>query len=155
MTTTTSSQTITTARWGTASLERLAPLAYPMVRIAIGLILMPHGAQKLFGWFGGYGLTGTAGYFGGTLGLEPGIAFALVAGIIEFFGGLALALGLLTRPIALVVTAFLATTITFHLSNGFFWTAGGIEYPLLWGLMTLAIFLRGGGQWSLDARWKS
>lgn len=155
MTTTTSSPTPATARQDTVSLDRLVPLAYPMVRIAVGLMLIPHGAQKLFGWFGGYGLEGTAGYFGGTLGLEPGILFALAAGIIEFFGGLALVLGVLTRPVALVIAAFLATTITFHLPNGFFWTAGGFEYPLLWSLVALAIVLRGGGQWSLDARWKS
>ncbi len=155
MTTTTSAKTHTTVQRAQAKLERLAPLAYPLLRIAAGLLLVPHGAQKLFGWFGGHGLTGTAGYFGGTLGLEPGILFALAAGIIEFFGGLALALGLLTRPVALVVAAFLAVTVTVHLSNGFFWTAGGFEYPLLWSLVALAIFLRGGGRWSLDARLRS
>ncbi len=151
MATTTSTQPQTSVRHEPARLERLAPLALPLVRIAAGLLLVPHGAQKLFGWFGGYGLTGTAEYFDGTLGLEPGILFALVAGIIEFFGGLALALGLLTRPVALIVAAFLAVTVTVHWPNGFFWTAGGFEYPLLWSLASLAIFLGGGGRWSLDA----
>lgn len=152
MTTTTSVPTQTKAQWMPVNLERLAPLAFPLVRVAAGLLLVPHGAQKLFGWFGGYGLTGTAEYFASTLGLEPGILFALAAGIIEFFGGLALALGLLTRPVALVVAAFLAVALTMHLPNGFFWTAGGFEYPLLWSLVALAIFLHGGGRWSLDAR---
>lgn len=152
MATVNSPETQTLVSRSTAHLERLEPLAYPLVRIAAGLMLVPHGAQKLFGWFGGYGLTGTAGYFGGTLGLEPGILFALTAGIIEFFGGFALALGLFTRPVALVVSAFLAATIIIvHLPNGFFWGAGGFEYPLLWSLVALAAFFHGGGQWSLDA----
>ena len=141
-----------TATPGPAAIGALAPLGYTLIRIAAGAILMPHGAQKLFGWFGGYGLAGTGEYFAGTLGLEPGLLFALLAGLVEFFGGLALVLGLLTRPAALAVTAFLAVALTFHIPNGFFWTAGGIEYPLLWMLVALGIFLRGGDRWSLDAR---
>lgn len=136
---------------GPALIERLAPLGYPLIRIAAGLMLVPHGAQKLFGWFGGYGLSGTAQYFGGTLGLEPGLLFALAAGVIEFFGGLALALGLLTRPVALVIAGFLAVATTFHIGNGFFWTAGGFEYPLLWTVTAVAIVLRGGDRFSLDS----
>jgi putative oxidoreductase len=135
-----------------AAIDQLQALAWPLVRITTGLLLVPHGAQKLFGWFGGYGLSGTAQYFGGTLGLEPGFLFALLAGSIEFFGGLALALGLLTRPVALVVAAFMAVALTFHLPNGFFWTSGGYEYPLMWALLAVAIALRGGGRYSLDAR---
>ncbi|MEX2577303.1 MAG: DoxX family protein [Halofilum sp. (in: g-proteobacteria)] len=152
MATMTSSTPLKTAQSGPAALDHLAPLAWPLIRVIAGLLLVPHGAQKLFGWFGGYGPVGTAEYFGGTLGLEPGMLFALSAGIIEFFGGLALALGLLTRPVALVVAGFLAVTITFHWGNGLFWTAGGFEYPLLWTAVALAIFFRGGGEWSLDAR---
>jgi putative oxidoreductase len=135
-----------------AAIDQLQALAWPLVRITTGLLLVPHGAQKLFGWFGGYGISGTAQYFGGTLGLEPGLLFALLAGSIEFFGGLALALGLLTRPVALVVAAFMAVALTFHLPNGFFWTSGGYEYPLMWALLAVAIVLRGGGRYSLDAR---
>lgn len=141
-----------TATPGPAMFRRLAPLGYPLIRITAGLLLMPHGAQKLFGWFGGYGLAGTGQYFADTLGMEPGYLFALVAGLIEFFGGLALVLGLLTRPAALAVAAFLAVALTFHIPNGFFWTAGGIEYPLMWALVALAIFFRGGDRFSLDAR---
>lgn len=127
-------------------------LACPLVRVAAGLLLVPHGAQKLFGWFGGHGPTATGQYFESALGLEPGLALALLAGVIEFFGGLALALGLFTRPVALVVAAFLAVALSVHVPNGFFWTAGGIEYPLLWLVIAVAVFLRGGGAWSLDAR---
>jgi putative oxidoreductase len=78
--------------------ERLAPLVYPPVHIAAGVRLTPHGAQKLFVWFGGHGLAGTAQYFEQTLGFEPGLAFVFGAGVVEFFGGLALVLGLGTRP---------------------------------------------------------
>ncbi|WP_405233696.1 DoxX family protein [Lentisalinibacter salinarum] len=132
--------------------DRMATLAYPLVRVTTGLMLIPHGAQKLFGWFGGYGLTATGQYFESTLGMSPGILFATLAGLVEVFGGLALVLGLLTRPAALAVAVFMAVALSVHIPNGFFWTAGGIEYPLMWGLLAVAIFLRGGGPYSLDAR---
>lgn len=126
-------------------------LSWTIVRIATGLMLIPHGAQKLFGWFGGGGLTGTAQYFEQTLNLHPGLLFATLAGLTEFGGGLFLVLGLLTRLSALAVVAMMAVAVVaVHLPNGFFWTNGGFEYPLLWGLIALAIVIRGGGQHSLD-----
>ena len=136
----------------TGTLDKLSMLAYPLIRVTTGLLLMPHGAQKLFGWFGGYGLSGTGAYFGDTLGMQPGILFALIAGLIEFFGGFALVLGLLTRPVAAVVAVFLAVALSVHVPNCFFWTDGGIEYPLMWLLLAVAIVLRGGGEYSLDRR---
>ncbi len=129
---------------------KLSRLSYPLIRAAAGLALMPHGAQKLFGWFGGYGLEGTAGFFSQNLGLEPGLFWAALAGGVEFFGGLLLALGLLTRPAALAIAIVMAVAITVHLPNGFFWNAGGYEYPLLWGLIALAIAFKGGAELSLD-----
>jgi len=130
---------------------RLGALSYPMIRFFTGLFLMPHGAQKLFGWFGGGGLSGTAGFFSQNLGLEPGMFWAVLVGGTEFFGGLCLAVGLLTRPAALAVTVLMAVAVfQVHLGNGFFWSAGGFEYPLLWGLVALAIALRGGGELSVD-----
>ncbi|WP_435106139.1 DoxX family protein [Arhodomonas sp. AD133] len=149
MTTQTSTRTLTQAPAGLAG---LADLGYPLMRVTAGLLLMPHGAQKLFGWFGGYGLAGTGEFFAGSLGLEPGIVFALLAGLVEFVGGLALVLGLLTRPAALAVAVFMAVALSVHVPNGFFWTNGGIEYPLMWGLMAVGILLRGGDRYSLDAR---
>lgn len=131
---------------------RLEPLGYPLIRIVTGLVLMPHGAQKLFGWFGGYGLEATGQYFETAVGMSPGYFWALVAGLIEFFGGLALVLGFLTRPAALLVSIFLAVALTQHLANGFFWTGGGYEYPLLWAAVAFGIFLRGGDGYSLDSR---
>ena len=132
--------------------QGLSGLSYPLIRVAAGLILVPHGAQKLFGWFGGYGLEGTAGFFAQNLGLEPGMFFAVLVGATEFFGGLLLALGLLTRPAAAAVAVLMAVAITVHLPNGFFWTSGGYEYPLLWGLIALAIAFRGGGELSVDRK---
>ena len=130
--------------------DALSPLAEPALRIATGLLLVPHGAQKLFGLFGGYGLTATGQFFATKLGLPA--SFALLAGLIEFVGGLMLAAGLLTRPVAALVAGVMAVAaFGVHLPNGFFWTAGGFEYPLLWGVAALYFALRGGGRYSLDA----
>nr|WP_067298340.1 DoxX family protein [Marinobacterium profundum] len=130
--------------------DRLSTLSYPLIRITAGLLLMPHGAQKLFGWFGGYGLDATGQFFATNLGMEPGFLFALLAGLVEFFGGLALVLGLLTRPAALAIAGLMAVALSVHVANGFFWTSGGVEYPLMWGLIAFAVFLRGGERFSLD-----
>jgi putative oxidoreductase len=74
-------------------------------------------------------------------------------GITEFFGGLCLVLGFLTRPAAAAATILLTVAaVKVHLPNGFFWSNGGWEYPVLWALMALAVFFRGGGEFSLDAR---
>jgi putative oxidoreductase len=131
-------------------IDGLSSLAFPVVRVTTGLLLIPHGAQKLFGWFGGFGVTATGQYFESTLGMSPGIVFATLAGLIEVFGGLALTLGLFTRPAALAVAVFMGVALSVHVPNGFFWTAGGIEYPLMWTLLAVAIFLRGGDRYSLD-----
>ena len=133
--------------------DRLRPYAVPLIRVATGLFLMPHGAQKLFGWFGGGGLEGTAGFFAGKLGLEPGMFFAVLVGGTEFFGGLCLAIGFLTRIAAAgVVIQMTVAILLVHLSNGFFWGNSGIEYPLLWGLLALAFVYRGGGEMSVDRK---
>jgi putative oxidoreductase len=133
--------------------DRASGLAYPLIRLFTGLILMPHGAQKLFGWFGGGGLEATAQGFAERLGLEPGMFFAVLAGGTEFFGGLCLAIGLFTRVAAAGVVILMTVAIfAVHLGNGFFVFEGGYEYALLWGIVALAIFFRGGGELSLDRR---
>ena len=131
----------------------LSGLAEPLSRATVGLLLMPHGAQKLFGWFGGYGLEGTAGFFAANLGLEPGLFWAALIGSLEFFGGLFLAVGFLTRPVAAAIAAMMAVAVFHvHLGNGFFWTDEGYEYPLMWGVLALSFVLRGGGAYSIDGR---
>jgi putative oxidoreductase len=132
--------------------DRLAPFGWPLARITTGLMLIPHGAQKLFGWFGGHGLSGTGQFFETALGMSPGMLWAGLAGTVEVFGGLALVLGLLTRPAALAVAVLMAVALTVHLPQGLFWTEGGIEVPLMWGAMAVAVLLRGGGEYSLDAK---
>jgi putative oxidoreductase len=128
----------------------LSPLAEPLLRAATGLLLVPHGAQKLFGAFGGYGLDATGQFFTAKLGLPA--SFALLAGVIEFFGGIFLALGLATRAMAALVVGMMAVAVVHvHLPAGFFWTDGGYEYPLLWGIVALTFVIRGGGRYSVDA----
>ncbi len=132
---------------------KISGLGEPLVRVTAGVLLMPHGAQKLFGWFGGYGIAGTGGFFAEQLGLVPGAFWAVLVGGTEFFGGLLLALGLLTRPAAAAIAVLMAVVVfRVHLVDGFFWTDNGYEYPLFWGLVALAFVLRGGGALSVDAK---
>jgi len=130
--------------------ERVSIYADAMVRLTAGLLLMPHGVQKLFGLFGGAGLEASGQMFQTKMGLPP--TLALVAGLIEFFGGLMLALGIATRLVGLLIAGMLFFTVfAVHLHAGFFWSKGGFEYPLLWGVVALSYALRGGGHCSLDA----
>ncbi len=121
-----------------------------VLRVPTGITLAAHGAQKLFGWFGGYGLEGT-GQWMASIGLEPGFLMALLAGSAEFFGGLALLIGLLTRPAA-VVTAFamLVAIFSVHIGNGLFMSNNGYEYALALFAITTALAIQGGGRFSLD-----
>ncbi|MBM7456645.1 putative oxidoreductase [Oceanisphaera litoralis] len=121
-----------------------------VLRVPVGLILAAHGAQKLFGWFGGYGLEGT-GQWLASIGLAPGYLMALLAGGAEFFGGLALVAGLLTRPAALV-TAFtmLVAIFSVHIGNGLFMSNNGYEYALSLFAVTLALAIQGAGKLALD-----
>jgi putative oxidoreductase len=121
-----------------------------VLRVPIGLILAVHGSQKLFAWFGGYGLAGTAQWMA-SVGLNPGFVMALLAGSAEFFGGLALMLGLLTRPAAAITAiAMLVALFWVHWGNGFFLTTHGIEYALALLSATLALMIMGGGSYSID-----
>jgi putative oxidoreductase len=122
-----------------------------MVRLAVGLTLAAHGAQKLFGWFGGYGLSGT-GQFMETLGFAPGRRSALLAGLGEAGGGLLLALGLATPlAAAAIVGVMLVAAVSVHLEHGFFVQSQGFEYTLVLAAAALAVAFTGAGQLSLDA----
>ncbi|WP_342649242.1 DoxX family protein [Pseudomonas sp. REB1044] len=133
-----------------ALLSTRAGFGVSLLRVLIGFIFMAHGAQKLFGWFGGYGLEGT-GQWMESIGLAPGYLMAVLSGSAEFFGGLALLLGLLARPAALVLSATLVVAIfTVHISNGLFMANNGYEFALALMAGTLAILLEGAGRVSLD-----
>jgi putative oxidoreductase len=126
-----------------------------IIRIVLGAILFPHGAQKLLGWFGGYGFSGTMGFLTGTAGLPWLIAFLVIA--IEFFGALALLFGFATRIVAIgIIVLFSGIIFTTHLSNGFFmnWSGQlpgeGYEYHLLVVGMAVALLINGAGKWSVD-----
>ena len=113
------------------------------LRIGVGLVMVAHGAQKLFGWFGGYGLQGTGQFFAEQLSLKPGILMAALAGGSEFFGGLLLLAGLLTRPSGLVLAlTMLVGIITVH-PDAFFASNNGMEYPLMLLLASLSLALSG------------
>lgn len=130
-----------------ATNDSLAGLA---LRVPAGIIFMAHGAQKLFGAFGGYGLEGT-GQWMASIGLEPGYLMALAAGSAEFFGGLALLLGLLTRPAALVLAVTMIVAIlSVHIGNGLFMSNNGYEFGLALLAMSVALAIQGAGAVSVD-----
>ena len=129
--------------------DKVAWLAWPAVRIIAGGLLVPHGAQKLLGLWGG-NIQNTGAFFA-KAGLEPGVPLAYLVGSWELFGGILICIGLLTRPAALGAAFLLAVaTLMVHLPIGFFWTGRGVEYPLMWTVLMLAIAARGGGRLSVD-----
>ena len=120
------------------------------LRVGAGAIFAAHGAQKLFGWFGGYGLEGTAGWMA-SIGLEPGLLMAVLAGSAEFFGGQLLVFGLLVRPVALLLAVTMVVAIvTVHLQNGLFMANNGYEFGLALLAASVALLLRGAGSLSAD-----
>lgn len=120
------------------------------LRMGGGVIFAAHGAQKLFGWFEGYGLEGTAGWMT-SIGLEPGLLMATLAGGAEFLGGLLLIVGLLVRPAALMLAITMVVAIvTVHLKNGLFMTNNGYEFGLALLAVSFALVLRGAGSLSMD-----
>lgn len=128
-----------------------ASIGLLIVRVALGLLMAAHGSQKLFGWFGGHGLAGTAGFFD-SLGFRPGRFFATLASATEVTSGLLLALGFL-GPVgpALIISVMIVAAVSMHLKNGLFAANGGIEVPLLYGVVAAGLLLTGPGQYSLDA----
>lgn len=126
-----------------------------LLRLTLAAVLFPHGAQKLLGWFGGYGFTGTMGFLTGTMGIPWVLAFGTI--MIEFFGPLFLLMGAGTRLAALGLGTVLTTAMFMvHLQNGFFmnWFGAqkgeGIEYFLLIIGLSLSLIVSGGGRWSVD-----
>lgn len=125
--------------------------SWPLVRVATGFFFLPHGMQKLFGFWGG-DIARTAEGFA-KQGLNPAWFWAYYIGCLEFFGGVCLILGLLTRPVAALFAGFmLVAAFHVHMQIGWFWSNRGMEVPFYLLLICLAILIRGGGQLSLDRR---
>jgi putative oxidoreductase len=127
-----------------------------VLRVVLGIVFFAHGAQKMLGWFGGYGFHATMGFFG-QMGMPAPVAFLVIC--TEFFGGLGLILGLLTRIPALGIgVEMIGAILLVHIKNGFFmnWTGAqkgeGFEYHLLTIAVALTLLLRGAGAFSLDRK---
>ena len=125
-----------------------------ILRVVLGVVFFAHGAQKMLGWFGGYGFHGTMGFFE-HLGLPAPMAFLIIC--IELFGGLGLIVGLLTRIPALGIgVEMIGAVLMIHIHNGFFmnWAGNqkgeGFEYHLLAIVIALVLLIRGGGEFSAD-----
>jgi putative oxidoreductase len=130
-------------------------IATAILRLVLGVVFFAHGAQKMLGWFGGYGFSGTMGFFTGTMHIPAPLAFLAIAA--EFFGGLGLILGFLTRIAAFGITVNMVVAIaTVHSAFGFFmnWSGTqkgeGIEYHLLTLATTAFLMIRGAGAFSVD-----
>lgn len=127
--------------------DSYSPLA---LRLAAGIIFVAYGAQKLFGWFGGYGLEGT-GQWMASIGLAPGYFMALMAGSAEFFGGILLILGIATRPTALALAVtMLVAIVTVHLPNGLFMSNNGYAFGLTLLAISASLVLSGAGRLAVD-----
>ena len=122
-----------------------------VARLVLGTAMAAHGAQKLFGWFGGHGLAGTGGFFE-SIGFKPGQLFAAAAGLGELASGILMALGLL-GPVgpAIMVSVMIVAMLTVHRNSGFFAMKNGVELPLLYAAGAVALALTGPGRYSLDA----
>jgi putative oxidoreductase len=126
-----------------------------VVRLALGVVFFAHGAQKMLGWFGGYGFHGTMGFFTQQMGIPTPLAFLVIC--TEFFGGLGLIVGLLSRIAALgIIVEMLVAVAKVHIGNGFFmnWTGQqkgeGFEYHLLAITLGIVVLVKGAGALSLD-----
>jgi len=130
-------------------------LTLTLVRLVLGVVFFAHGAQKMLGWFGGYGFHGTMGFFTQQMGIPAPFAFLAICA--EFFGGLGLIFGLLARIAALgIISNMLVAVATVHFRNGFFmnWTGQqkgeGFEYHLLAIVLAIVVLVKGSGALSID-----
>src|SRR5712692_9065556 len=124
--------------------------ALVILRVVVGLYLVGHGAQKLFGWFGGHGLRGTAGFMGSMLGFRPAWFWTAVAGLGEAGGGALMVLGLLGPIGPLAAAASMVVATSTHISKGV-WAPKGVELPLTYLGVSVALALTGPGAYSVDA----
>ncbi len=128
--------------------DALKEPVYALTRVVAGAFLVPHGLWKLFGITGGT-REEMVGFFT-SIGLEPAGFLVTAVGTVEFFGGILIALGLLTRPAALAATITTATAaLYFHLPLGFYVDTGGVEFSALWAVVLLMVAIKGGGRFSI------
>ena len=125
------------------------PIALPLLRLTMGLILVPHGCQKLFGWFGGLGFEKFTEIFD-KIGWHPAVFWVALVALTESVGGLLLAFGFLTRFAAAAILIFMLNAVWASSAKGFFWAQGGMEYPLLIGVVALVFLIKGAGRFSVD-----
>lgn len=132
--------------------EQTLAIGVLLVRLVTGILMAMHGAQKLFGWFGGYGLNKTGEFFV-NLGFWPGRGLAVLASLTEIASGVLVALGFL-GPIgpALMISVMIVAMIAVHWKNGLFATNNGVEVPLLYSTVALGLALIGFGRFSVDVR---
>jgi putative oxidoreductase len=124
----------------------MEPLSWLLIRLTAGLMILPHGIPKLQA-----GIAATASFALVKRGIAPAEPLAVVLIVLETLGGLCVALGLFTRFFAAAIAIEMSVIASLYIPK-FGWTGPGYEYPLMWGLVMLAIALRGGGPWSLDRR---
>ncbi|HEY0827641.1 MAG TPA: DoxX family protein [Bacilli bacterium] len=121
-----------------------------IIRIIVGLLFMGHGAQKLFGWFGGYGIKGTGGWLE-SIGIKPGVTMAVLAGLAELVGGALFATGFCTIiGAALITIVMLVAIIKVDAKKGFWVNTNGFEYNLVVIAVVIGVALIGAGEYSLD-----
>lgn len=125
------------------------PIALPALRFVMGLVLFPHGCQKLFGWFGGAGFEKFVENFDKS-GWHPAAFWVALVALTEAVGGLMLAFGFLTRFAAAAIVIFMLNAIWATGHRGFFWTQGGLEYSLIICMVALVFLIKGGGRFSID-----
>jgi putative oxidoreductase len=125
------------------------PIALPLLRLTMGLILVPHGCQKLFGWFGGLGFEKFTEIFD-KIGWHPAVFWVALVALTESVGGLLLAFGFLTRFAAAAIMIFMINAVWATSAKGFFWAQGGMEYPILIGVVALVFLIKGAGRFSVD-----
>jgi putative oxidoreductase len=125
------------------------PFALPLLRVVMGLVLVPHGCQKLFGWFGGMGFEKFTTAFD-KMGWYPAAFWVAVVALTETLGGLMLAFGFLTRFAAAAIVIFMLNAMWATSAKGFFWAQGGMEYALIIFMVALVFLVKGGGRYSID-----
>jgi putative oxidoreductase len=125
--------------------ETIGALHWPLFRATVGGVLFTHGWPKLM-----MGFQAVAANTLATRGIEPALLWAYVLVSLETIGAICIVIGFLTRPIAILLVIEFAVIVYHHIPNGYAWIARGFEYPLFWGLLFVAIAIRGGGPYSVD-----